>query len=353
VSSRASVCIVSMLAFSLILRSNLIMGASPPHSDAAPAGPSISSVPPVIYVGDNFLIEGSGFTLGAVVNFFVATSSGAVNFGPLTPVSDTPDSLLAYVPISVAQGEGVGSIQVVNTDEGHIGSNTLLTFIQGDPTLGLPSLTAINGTELSPTSIETGVALANVETVVAPGTTVTLSGSGFDTVNGVGINLFCTCPGGNAGPFYVPPGTPGLTADSVSFALPSGAAAPATGPGAFEVVNLGNFYGSAGVSVPIGARVSVSAVTQSGSTVTISGTGFSSLTVINLFNFQASGVVNLGGLDSSGNPNIALTLVNDTEMMFVLPADATAGPAYIQAINPPFIPFSSSGNDAGGAFTVM
>ena len=70
----------------------------------AQSGPSISSLPPVIYVGDNFVVNGSGFTPGSVVNFFVATSSGAENFGPFVPGSILSDTLTVYVPPSVIQG---------------------------------------------------------------------------------------------------------------------------------------------------------------------------------------------------------------------------------------------------------
>jgi hypothetical protein len=357
-SSRAPVGVVPLLLCCLTISAGLARGAPAPRthalSDGTPAGPTISSVPPVIYIGDNFLIEGSGFTGGSVVNFFVATSNGAINFGPFTPASVKVDSLVAFLPIWVSQGEGVASVEVVNTDQGHIASNAMLTYVQGDPTLGLPSLTGINGAGLSPTSIEPGVAVANVEAVLTPGTTVTLTGAGFDTVNGVGINLFCGCPGGSVGPFFVYAGTAGFSTNSVSFALPTEAAGgPTTGPGSFQVVNMGNFYASAAVSIPIGAQISVRAVTQSGSTVTVDGTGFSALTVINLFNLQSGTVVNLGGLNSTGSPNIALTVTSGTEMSFVLPAATVLGPAYVQALNPPFIPFSSSGNDPGGAFTVM
>jgi hypothetical protein len=157
------------------------------------AGPVVTTLPPIIYVGDNFTVGGTGFTPASVVNFFVATSSGAVNYGPLVPGSNLPDSLITFVPIFVSQGEGVASVVVIDTDEGHIQSNAMLALLQGDASEGLPSLTAVNGVGLSPTSVDPGVALANVETVVSQGATVTLTGSGFDPVNGVGIDLFCDC----------------------------------------------------------------------------------------------------------------------------------------------------------------
>src|SRR5580700_4116701 len=132
----------------------------------------------------------------------------------------------------------------------------------------------------------------------------------------------------------------------------SGAGSPISGPGAFQVTNLGNSFKSAAVSAPIGARISVSGVAQSGPTVTVTGTGFSNLTVINLFNLQTGAVVNLGGLKPDGAPKIPISLLNNGVFAFTLPGAAVTGPAFLQALNPPFIPFSSSGDDPGGAFAV-
>jgi IPT/TIG domain len=319
---------------------------------SAATGPSISSLPGVIYVGDTFAISGSGFTPGSVINFFVASGSGPINYGPFIPTNILADSLTVFVPFSVSQGEGVASVQIVNTDQGHVSSNVILTLLQGDPALGFPNLTAIDGVGLSSTSVDTGVALANVETVVSAGESVTLSGSGFDTVNGVGVDLFCDCPGSKVGTLFLLPGDPGLSTGSLTFALPSGASGPITGPGSFQITNLGNSFKSAAVSVPIGAEISPGSVTQSGSTITINGTGFSGRTVINLFNLKGRTVVNLGGLTSSGNPQILLSLISDSQMTFILPAAIMTGPAYVQALNPPFIAFTSSGNSSAGAFDV-
>jgi hypothetical protein len=71
--------------------------------------------------------------------------------------------------------------------------------------------------------------------------------------------------------------------------------------------------------------------------------------VINLFNTQGGAVVNLGGL-KGGAPNIPLTFVNESRFTFMVPAGAAPGASYVQALNPPFVPFSSSGNVAGGGF---
>ena len=196
-----------------------VSGAGPACADT---GPTITAVPGIVYVGDNFPIIGSGFTPGSVINFFVATSSGVINYGPLIPTNILPNSLTVFLPITVSQGVGVAGVQIVNTDESHVSSNTSLALLQGDATLGFPSLTAINEVGLSPTSTETGVALANVEAVVAAGSTVTLSGTGFDTANGVGVDLFCDCPASKVGPFFLLPGNPGLSADSLTFAFTVG-----------------------------------------------------------------------------------------------------------------------------------
>jgi hypothetical protein len=50
----------------------------------------------------------------------------------------------------------------------------------------------------------------------------------------------------------------------------------------------------------IGGQVVVSSVSQSGTTITLNGSGFSLLTVINFFNKQGAKVVNLGGLEDGG-----------------------------------------------------
>jgi hypothetical protein len=63
-------------------------------------------------------------------------------------------------------------------------------------------------------------------------------------------------------------------------------------------------------------------------------------------------VVNLGGFSPRGKPNIPLTLVNSTRFTLTKPAAAEAGAAFVQALNPPFVPFTSSGNDPCGAFAL-
>jgi hypothetical protein len=100
----------------------------------------------------------------------------------------------------------------------------------------------------------------------------------------------------------------------------------------------------------IGQAISVTSVTQAGSTIAVNGTGFSTLTVINFFNAQGGGVVNLGGLTAGGAAKIPLTIVNSNQFTFTKPARSVPGLAYVQALNPPSL--TSSGTGPGGSFTL-
>ena len=292
-----------------------------------------------IVVGVSQSVSGTGFSPGSVIVLFIAQASGAQSFGPYFPTSITPTSMTWLPPASIPLGSGFVTMVVVNTDQGYRQSNAQSQLLFGAAGANIPTITAVNGIALTPA--DPSVPLAVVETVIAKGSTVTLTGTGF---NGALVNLFTST--GNAGPL-----TPlaGASATQLQVVVPSSAP---TGPGSFQVVNspyTGNVLSNA-VSVPIGALLTVSSVTQSGSTVTVNGTGFSVLTVINLFNKQGAGAVNLGGLNPGGSAKIPLTVVSDTRFTFAVPAGAVTGPAYVQVLNPPFIASSSSGNDPDGAF---
>jgi hypothetical protein len=336
-----------------------------PTATATPkVGPVISSVPAVVRVGDSFTISGSGFTKGSVVNFFVATASGPVNFGPLTPSSpilgtslNVPVPLISPHGSSLSLGQGVVSVEVINTDEGFAVSNVMTAQLFGEPSDGFPNVAAVNGSRLAATSTNANYATDNVQTVVPQGGVVKLGGSGFDTINGVAVDLFCACTGGKVGPFFINPGDPGLNSSQISFTLPAaGPNAPVTGPGSFVVSNAGAAKSylkkSNAVSVPIGQRVSVTSVTQSGNVITVNGSGFSKLTVINLFNSEGGGVVNLGGLGAGGVARVPLTLISSDQFTFTRPGAAVPGASYVEAFNPPFVPFTSSGTGAGGEFSM-
>ena len=132
---------------------------------------------------------------------------------------------------------------------------------------------------------------------------------GFQTgLNGVAVDIFCACTGGKVGPIFVSP----TSTTSFTFTVPTKAMGLNTGPGSFVISNMGAdakySKKSNAVAASIGARVQVFSVVQSKdyASITVNGTGFSALTVINLFNNQGGKVVNLGGLGSDGKPGSPL-----------------------------------------------
>jgi hypothetical protein len=230
---------------------------------------------------------------------------------------------------------------VINTDQGFLASAAQSQWLFGSAAFGLPTITAVNGTGLP--APDPALPTAYIETSLAQGSTATITGTGFSTPL---VNLFTAA--GNLGPLTP---LPGGTATQIRVVVPAGAP---TGPGSFQVVNApytGTVTSNA-VSVVIGARLSIGSVSQAGSTVTVNGTGFSVLTVVNLFNRQGGGAVNLGGLTPAGAARIPLAFVNATRVTFTVPAGAVSGPAFVEALNPPFVPYTSSGTDPDGAFTL-
>ena len=148
-----------------------------PTATAIPGHPFIISIPNPILVGTSFLIKGTGFTPGSVVNFFVSTASGPTNTGPFIPRTKTSTSLNVSVPASNILGQGLAAVQVVNTEQDYVASNIATAQLYGLASAGIPSLTSINGVGLTPT---TGSAPDNVETVAVAGNLLSLGGSGFD-----------------------------------------------------------------------------------------------------------------------------------------------------------------------------
>ena len=256
------------------------------------------------------------------------------------------------VPSTITLGQGFVSVVVVNTDAGFVQSNPGFALLEGSAAAGLPSITGLDGHPLAATSLDPDFAVANVETTLLQGSSVVINGTGFDTVHGAAVDVFCACPGGKLPTTFLAHGNPNLKSNSITFTLPL---TTPTGPGSIIVSNAagGSFSAkSNAVSVPLGARITVTDEVQTGSTLTVDGTGFSTLTVINLFNAHGATVVNLGGLNSKGMPRIPIKLINSTRFTITLPAGAVAGPAFIEALNPPFLAFTSSGNDPCGAFTL-
>jgi hypothetical protein len=329
---------------SMIITLTVVIGML--RGAALAAAPAIASVSAVL-AGASFKINGSGFTPGSTVNFFVSTPAGSVNQGPFSPAAASPTALTVAVPANTPLGQGVVALQVVNTDQSYASSNVVYELLQGAAGAGVPSLSAINGVALAATSANPSYAIDNVETVVAQGAQVALQGSGFDTANGVAVDVFCACAGGKVGPFFLNHGAAGLSATSITLQLPaSGPNALPVGPASFVISNKGSdgAYSkkSNAVSVPVGSRIRIMSVTQQGKTLVVDGTGFSTLTTINFYASQAGRMVNLGGFSASGAPAIAISLVSATELRFAVPAGAAAGPAYVQALNPPFVPFTTT-----------
>ena len=89
-------------------------------------------------------------------------------------------------------------------------------------------------------------------------------------------------------------------------------------------------------------------MSQNGSTVTVTGTGFANGAMVNFFNQQPGGAVwNVGG---SG---LQVTVMSMTQLKFTVPDNASPGASYVQIINPPFITLTSTGNDPDGSFTLQ
>ncbi len=318
---------------------------------------TLDPIPGVARVGDTLTLTGQGFTPGSLLKVFVATSNGVVDVAPsgIAPTSVSADGLVwngtlpwpwpVSAPNDVLVGNGFADMYLVRTDAGFTTSNDQGVVLLGNPNLDpqVPSITAIDGTSLSATSSDTSIATANIEDVIVPGNETTITGSGF--VNPV-VNIFSAS--GNCAP---PGGIVPTSSSSTSLTMTVPVSCP-VGPGSVQVINAtGAFLTSNAVSIPIGELVTISSVQVNGSTITVNGSGFNSLTVINLFAGSNGGVVNAGGL-SGGNPNIPLTIVNSQQFTFTRPNGLDAGNAFIQAINPPFIPFTNSGTGPTGSFAL-
>jgi endonuclease I len=302
----------------------------------------LDAIPTPITVGATNTFTGSGFTAGSMIKLFVSTASGPLdtNTSGWTPTSWTPTALTWDIPTNVPLGQGFATVQVVNTDEGYVTSNLEYQHVYGDAADGLPTILTVGGVGLS--APDPSIPGAHVETVLAAGSTVTVTGTGF---NGPLVNVFTAT--GNIGPLEP---LPGGTDTEFQVVIPADAPA---GPGSFQVVNSGaGWTVSNAVDAVLRARVTVTSVSVNGSTATVTGDGFCALTVINLFNVQGRNVVNLGGLNPGGSAVIPLTFVDAQHFSFELPTGVQTGAAYVMALNPPFTPFTSSGTDPGGAFTV-
>lgn len=317
-------------------------------------GPVVG-VPPTQAVGAPIRVTGSGFTPASRLKLFVATATGQVDVIPvgLAPTQVASDGtwwegVLPWpwpaVLDATLLGNGYASVQVIRPDAGYGGSNVRGLVLLGNPALAepVPSITAIAATPLSASSADPSVATANVERVLAPGAATTIAGAGFVEPR---VNVFAAA--GNCAPAggLVPSA---WTDEMLVVTIPADCP---VGPGSIQVVNsVGSFRVSNAVAVAVGEPLTVTAVDVQGSTIAVTGTGFNPLTVLNLFAASGGTLVNAGGLTQQGVPRIQLTVIDAHHLTFERPSGLDAGAAYVQAINPPFIPFSTSGSGPGGRF---
>ncbi len=192
---------------------------------------------------------------------------------------------------------------------------------------------------------------------------VIITGRGFDAKNGLAVGVFCPCPGsGQIGPFFFNPGNPDFDSSRIILRISrAGGGRLPVGSGFLEVRNKGKDGSYSEISnhvwVALGTPLRVRHVYQSGALIRVEGSGFEALTRINFYKskfpfYQPSLPLNLGGVDAAGKPKIPLTMDGDTRFTFKVPADALPGEWYVEAVNPPFLPFSSSYTDPGGAFVL-
>jgi hypothetical protein len=255
------------------------------------------------------------------------------------------------VPVTVPLSQGTVAIQVVNPVS--IASNAVTTFLIGDATQGIPTISSIDGLGVAADSINPGIHQDYVATLIHQGDLVTIGGVGFDSVNGVVVDMFCYgCPRGKVGMAAVPTRTKVMF--TVPLPNPSMGIPTITGNVSFTVTNAGAGhlfkFKSNAVAVPILALPAVTSVTQAGNTIRVTGNGFVASSILNFFNDQGcAGTLNLGGVNAAGQSNIPLTITSLTTMSFTVPSNAQKGSAYVQVVNPPFVPFTSSGSGPGGS----
>ncbi len=166
---------------------------------------------------------------------------------------------------------------------------------------------------------------------------------------------------GQIGPFFFNPDNPNFDPSRIILKIPPSSKPLPVGSGFLEVRNKGKGGAYSEISnqvwVSLGAPLRVWHVYQSGALVTVEGSGFEANTRINFYNskspfYQASPPLNLGGVDAAGKPKIPITIDSDSQFTFKVPASAAPGEWYVEALNPPFLAFSSSYTDPGGAFVL-
>lgn len=293
-------------------------------------------------VGATNRIFGSGFTPGTVIQLYVSTPGGVVPYGPFTPTLVDDTAIDLDLPPSMTLGNGFVSLEAINTDQGYVHSAIRCTNLLGSDDQGPPSLEGLGSSGLA--VADCAVPLASIHAALTPGSALEVFGRRFANPK---LNLFT--PAGNFGPLE--PGA-GWTSSHASFQIPADVP---IGTATLQLVNepyAGNVQSNAVLAV-VGEAIGIDSVSQSGSQITVTGAGFSPATVINFFNWDGVTFRDLGGLTQGGAPRIPLADVSSSGFTFQRPSEAVAGKAYVQALNPPFVPATSTGNDPDGAFNLQ
>lgn len=321
------------------------VGAIPFALEAnASAAAALGVKPELVRVGSQVTFTGSGITPATRLHLELATSAGFLDVLPegLVASNTTETSWTGTVPASWPSGvvpsdtlgQGYAAATLVRTDADDDVSNVQGVVLAGNPSLAVPTITGLGGVPLARSSWDERYRVANVEKVVETGKTLTIQGDGFGSAATTRVNLFHT--GGNCGPLTPSSATP----TQLEVSIP--AKSCVVGPGSIQVVNDVSHRASSAISVPLGAKLALASATVNGTTVTLKGAGFSSRTVLNLFAAVGGTVVNVGGLDETAAPRIPLTFVSATELRFTAPGNVDPGPADVELLNPPFLPYTTS-----------
>lgn len=298
-----------------------------------------SALDPTLRTATPEAVLGHGFSAGTVLMLHVATPAGVVSYGPFQPSPWSESRLDFALPIGIELGNGFASLVAIDRNAGYRTSNPLCFNLVGPAGASPPTLARVAGVALA--APDCAVPHAHVDTVLTPGATFTVHGEHLREPR---LNVFTAT--GNVGPLE--PVGPPTSMDAV-FALPN---ATAVGASTLVLVNdpyEGNVSSNA-VVVSVGARIAVDAVTQEGDRIVVTGKGFAANTVLNLFNRQGGAAVNLGGLDGTGKPVLGLDVISPERIEVSRPPNAVPGPAFVQALNPPFLASTASQPTEAAAF---
>jgi hypothetical protein len=254
-----------------------------PSTLALPAAPAGT-------VATTFTINGSGFEFGAVLvatgaggtglTFDGTTASSTLNHYYVTNV--TSNSITAIVNLSSASASGIVTLKVTNPSTG--GGNGATATVTNLFAIGVGNYSAvapiITGATASVTPIPVGTGVGSV-----PAATLTVTGTGFDPVNGNVVSVF---PGTTITPdpditaTCVPTSGTSMTcsiivksgatagADSITVASTKSSSPPTSLPFASALTVAGPAIVSQSSAIAVGAPI--------GTSITLTGTGLTNLT---------------------------------------------------------------------------